>query len=125
MLNISLDSINHDSCLGIINFEELDLDNSFTVEAFNYITLLCSINLVCLNCQSDVLCFGILLIVAIHDIIGIIVQFIDSPSFKFIVFDILLDVIKYSSWLDSISIDVNTHDIVKCLFNEASLPDQV
>ena len=125
MLDISLDSINHDSCLGIISFEELDLDNSFRVEAFNYVTLLCSINLVCWNGQSNVLIFSCFLIVVIDDIISFIVLFFDNPSFKVLVFDVLLDVIKYSSWLNVISININTQDIIEYLINEASLPDQV
>jgi len=125
VLNISLDSIDHNSYLGIFNFEELDLNNSFRVEAFNYITLLCSINLVRLNCQSDVLCFSIR-IIATHDIV-IIVLFRNSPlSFFARLFDILLDVIKNSSWLDIIgSIDIDTHNIVECCIKEAILPDQI
>jgi len=126
VLDIALNSINLDSCLGVIDFEELDLDNGLRVEAFNFITLLCSINLVRFNRQSDVLWLGFFRIIAIHDIIGFIVLFIDFPLLsKVIVSDILLDVIIYGSWLDSISININAQDVVESLLNKASLPDQV
>ena len=46
VVNIALYCLNLNSCLVILNFEELDLDNSLRVEALNFVTLLCSINLV-------------------------------------------------------------------------------
>jgi hypothetical protein len=124
MLDITLGWLNVYSCSGIILPEELDLNDSFGVEALDLITLLSSINFVRLNCESEMLTLLLAFFQIIHDIIRFIFLLGHNPFFGQLVgFNVLLKVIPYGSWLNLIKVDVISHDIIESQTSVASLPD--
>ena len=105
---VSFGSLNlHSSCIFIL-LEELDFDDGLSIKTFDFVTLLSAVDAIGLNSDSNMLFLGGLSIVVIHYIVGFVLALGDGPLFsKFIGFNILLNVVEDSAWLDRVQVDVN------------------
>jgi len=124
VLDVALGWLNVYSGCGVILPEELNLNDSFRVEALNLVTLLSSINFIWLNSESEMLTLSLAFFLVIHDIVRFIFLLSHNPFFGQLVgFNVLLKVIPYGSWLNLIKVDVISHNIIESQTSVASLPD--